>query len=74
MTFTHIELWREAQREAALRKNVYQRWIKDGRMSPTEAAAGIAKMEAIAALLEPLAQEEIAAIEADREAENPRLL
>ena len=72
MTFTLVELWREAQRETALRRNVYQHWVVDRRMSQLEAEEGIGKMQAIADLLEPMAKQEQAAIDAEREINEPR--
>lgn len=41
----------EAKRELALRKRVYPRWVKDQRMSATEAQY---QLEAMAAILETL--------------------
>lgn len=73
VTCTFLELWREARREVALRKNVYKRWISEGRMNRIEAAEGITKMEAIAAHLEPQAKAELDVIAAERAASAPKL-
>lgn len=71
--FTFTQLWREAQRETALRRNVYQHWIVDRRMTQLEADEQIGKMQAIVDLLEPMAKAEQAAIDAEREINEPRL-
>lgn len=71
--FTFNELWREAQRETQLRRSVYARWVTERRMTQLEADEGIGKMEAIAAVLEPKAKEEQAAIDAERALTEPRM-
>jgi len=58
MKFTFAEQLKEARREVAMRKSVYPRWIAARRMTETKAAEQIALMEAIAATLEPLAEQE----------------
>ena len=51
------EMVREAEREVALRRRVYPRWVAEGRMKQHHAARQIALMEAIA---EELARREMA--------------
>ena len=50
-TFSDIELAACARRELAMRRKVYPRWV-GGRLTQQEADAEIAKMAAIAELLE----------------------
>jgi hypothetical protein len=45
------------EREIAMRRNVYPRWIASGRFKPVQAAREIAVMEAIAADYRNKAQE-----------------
>ena len=49
---TLAEMAREAEREVALRRRVYPRWVAEGRMKPHHAERQIALMEAIAAELQ----------------------
>ena len=46
---TLAEMAREAEREVALRRRVYPRWVAEGRMKQHHAERQIALMEAIAA-------------------------
>lgn len=43
-----------ARRELALRRNVYPKWVREGRMTQAKADDEIAGMEAICATLEKL--------------------
>jgi hypothetical protein len=52
MTVSIQEQLKCAQREAAMRRNVYPKWIAARRMTQEKADAEIAAMEAIAATLE----------------------
>lgn len=70
---THVEMWREAQRELALRKNFYRGAIDRGQMNPADAARQIRVMEAIVRLLRPLAEAEEAVIAAEKERREPRM-
>lgn len=45
--FTSLDLMKEAEREVAMRRNVYPKWTKAGRMKPAEADMRIAAMQAI---------------------------
>jgi hypothetical protein len=45
---------RAAEREAALRRRVYPRWVGDGKMTQAKADAEIAAMEAIIETLKSL--------------------
>ena len=49
MTFSAEQKRKAAEREVAMRKRVYPRWVADKRMSEHSANEGIAIMEAIAA-------------------------
>lgn len=49
MTFTTTDKRKAAEREAAMRRRVYVRWVADGRMTQAAADEQIAVMEAIAA-------------------------
>jgi signal recognition particle subunit SEC65 len=49
---TLAEMAREAEREVALRRRVYPRWVAEGRMKQHHAERQIALMEAIAAELQ----------------------
>jgi hypothetical protein len=71
--FTFIELWREAERETAMRRAVYEKRIKRGEMSINDAQRQIALMQAIAAHFQPLASAEEAAIAQERERTEPRM-
>ena len=42
------------RRELALRRNVYPKWVRDGRMAQAEANEEIATMEAVLANIEKL--------------------
>ena len=55
---TLADMAREAEREVALRRRVYPRWVAEGRMKAHHAERQIALMEAIAA---ELARREMAA-------------
>lgn len=46
--FTAGDLQRCAEREVAMRRKVYPRWVQNGRMSYKQAQEEIAKMQAIA--------------------------
>jgi len=48
---TLADMVREAEREVALRRRVYPRWVEAGRMKAHHAERQIALMEAIAAEL-----------------------
>lgn len=47
-----------AEREAAMRRRVYPRWVESGRMTQGKATAEIKMMEAIAAHFRRLAEKE----------------
>lgn len=47
MTVTLPEMVKEAERELALRRNVYPKWIKSGRLSQEKADQQITVMAAI---------------------------
>lgn len=59
--FTHDDLVRAARRELALRRNVYPRWVANGKMKQDKANDEIALMEAVLDLLEewPAVTEEL---------------
>jgi hypothetical protein len=46
--FTDSEKLKWLQREIAMRKNVYPKWVANGRLKPDKADREIALMEAIA--------------------------
>lgn len=49
VTFTITEKRKAAERESALRKRVYPRWVESGKMMQGQAHLQIALMDAIAA-------------------------
>lgn len=71
--FTMVQLWREAERELAMRKAVYEKMIKRGEMNLVDANLKIALMAGIAAHFRPLAEAEEAAAAQERERREPRM-
>lgn len=71
---TFVEMSREAKRELAMRRAVYDKRVKRGEMSLAEANQNIRLMQAIADHFAPLAQAEEAAIAQERERQEPRML
>ena len=58
LRFTTGELQRCAEREVAMRRKVYPRWVQNGKMSYTQAKEEIEKMQTIAQHFAELAVKE----------------
>jgi hypothetical protein len=69
-----VQLWREAAREHAMRRAVYEKMIRRGEMSVNDARDKIALMEAIEKHFKPLAEAEEAVLAQEREKQEPRML
>ncbi len=58
MKFTAVEKQKEAERELAMRRNVYPKWVASGRMKQEEADKRTACMTDIVADYKALAERE----------------
>jgi len=71
--FSMVQLWREAAREHAMRRAVYDKMVKRGEMNVVDAEQKIALMQAIEKHFKPLAEAEEAVAAQEREKQEPRM-